>query len=285
MAKLIVATEALAAGSVTRRQLKRSHVKVYRNVYACRGAELTAVDRAVAAWMWSSRQATVAGVSAAALLGSRWISADGPAELVRTQRRSPPGIVVHSGAVRDDEVCRVRGIPCTTPARTAYDLGRRLPFTLGLIRVDALLRATGIPVDDVAALADHYAGARHIRRLRQILDIADGGAESPQESRVRLLLIRSGLPKPVTQIPVSDAGGWVVRRIDMGWPQWRVGVEYDGAQHWTDAKQHAGDIDRLEFFADLGWRIVRASAEHLRAQPQRIVWRVADALRSAGCPL
>lgn len=279
-----MATEALASGEVTRRELNRSWVRLHRNVYAPRRAELTAVDRAVAAWLWSDRRATAAGVSAAALLGARWMPDSGPAELRRGEHRGPPGIVVHSGAVADDELCEVRGISCTTAARTAYDLGRRSPFTVGLIRVDAVLAATGVTVDDIHVIVGRNRGARHIRRLRAVLDIADGGAESPQESRLRLVLIRAGLPRPVTQIPVCNAAGRVVRRIDMGWPDWKVGVEYDGAQHWTDPRQYAGDIDRLEFFADLGWRMVRVSANHLRYQPAAVVERARGALRAAGCP-
>lgn len=282
MAELILATEALSAGLVTRRQLSARYSMVYRNVYGPRGADLDACDRAVAAWMWSGRRATVAGASAAALLGSRWVPADGPAELTRTQYRAPSGIVVHTGAVREDEVAMVDGISCTTAARTAYDLGRRLPLALGLIRVDALLNATRLPISAIAAIAERNAGARHIRRLRRLMEFADGGAESPQESRLRLVLIRGGLPRPVTQIPVVNGYGRVRRRIDMGWPQWKVGVEYDGAQHWTDPACHADDIDRLEFLADQGWRIVRVSGRHLRFDSAGVVARAAAALRAAG---
>ena len=277
-----MADEALAAGTLTRRDLVRRFVKVHRNVYAPRGTELTAADRAIAAWMWSGRTATCAGISAAALLGVRWLPDDSPAELVRAQPRHPAAIVVHSGAVDDDDLCRVRGISCTTPARTAYDLGRFNPFTVGVIRVDSVLAATGIAVDEIAEIARRNPGARHIRRLRRVLEVADGGAESPQETRLRLLLVRAGFPRPVTQIPIRNARGRVVRRIDLGWPQWKVGIEYDGAQHWTDPAQHAGDIDRLEFFADLGWRMVRVSANHLKFDPDGIVRRARTALHDAG---
>lgn len=282
MAQLIVATEALAAGTLTRRDLARRFVKVHRNVYAPRGAELTAADRAIAAWMWSGRTATLAGISAAALFGVRWLPDDGPAELVRTQPRHPSGIIVHSGAVADDDVCTVRGISCTTPARTAYDLGRHNPFTVGVIRVDSVLAATGITVDEVTDIARRNPGARHIRRLRRVLEIADGGAESPQETRLRILLVRAGFPRPVTQIPIRNAQGRIVRRIDLGWPQWKVGIEYDGVQHWTDPAQYAGDIDRLEFFAELGWRMVRVSANHLKFDRGGIVRRAWSALKVAG---
>ncbi len=276
MSKLVVASETLAAGLLTRRELSRSHQRVFRNVYARRDVELTAEDKAVAAWLWSGRRATVAGLSAATLLGSRWVPPNAPAELTRLNQWAPPGIVVHTGGVRDDEMCVVQGIDCTTAARTGYDLGRRLPFVEGVIRVDALLSATNIPVQEIAAIAARYAGARGIRRLRQVLALADGGAESPQETRVRLLLMRAGLPRPSTQIRVGR------RRIDMGWPEWKVGVEYDGAQHWTDPQQHAGDIERLEYFVGQGWRIVRVSAAHLRFDAHLVPERAAAALYLAG---
>ena len=284
MPKLFIATEALAAGAVTRRELAHRYTKVYRNVYTPGGLELTAADRAVAAWMWSGRTATVAGLSAAALLGSKWVPAEAPAELVRSQHRAPSGIVVRKDTIADDEARVVGGASCTTVARTAFDIGRRLPFEQGLIRVDALLNATRVPVAELLEVAARYPGARNVRQLRRILDLADGGAESPQETRVRLVLIAGSLPRPDTQIPIRDAAGRVVRRIDMGWPQWTVGVEYDRGQHWTDPDIHAADIDRLEFLAELGWRIVRVSAVHLRCDKPGIVRRAEHALRSAGWP-
>ncbi|WP_431235165.1 endonuclease domain-containing protein [Mycolicibacterium psychrotolerans] len=145
-----------------------------------------------------------------------------------------------------------------------------------------MLAATGITVDEIAEIARRNPGARHIRRLRRVLTVADGGAESPQETRLRLLLVREGFPRPITQIPIRNARGRIVRRIDLGWPQWKVGIEYDGAQHWTDAAQHAGDIDRLEFLAHLGWRIVRVSSNHLKFDPAGIVRRTRTALKDAG---
>ena len=112
--------------------------------------------------------------------------------------------------------------------------------------------------------------------------LVDGGAESPQETRTRLVLIRAGAPVPQTQIPVRNASGRVVRRIDMGWPAYRVGVEYDGGQHWTDPAAHAEDIARLEFLAEQGWIIIRVSARQLREAPEDIWRRAEQALRRRG---
>jgi hypothetical protein len=283
-AKLIVATEAISSGDLTRRDLMRSYSKLHRNVYAQNGVALTALDRAHAAWLWSGRKATLAGHSAAALLGSKWIPADAPVELARVRRPAARGIQVHSGGIRDDEICEVDGINCTTAARTAYDLARRLPLATGVIRVDALVNATRVTVHQVDSVAQRYSGARGIRQLRETLDLVDGGAESPQETRLRLLLVQSGIPRPVTQIVVTN-GRAKPRRVDMGWPEFKVGAEYDGEQHWTNPNDYAEDIERLEFLAVMGWVIVRASARHLRYRRGVVVQRVRDALTRRGCPV
>lgn len=277
-----MATEALASGALARRDLARRYTKVHRNVYAPRDAQLTPRDRAIAAWLWSNRAATVAGLSAAALLGSKWVPRKAPAELVRAQHGAPAGISIHRDTVADDEVQLLGGVSCTTAPRTAFDIGRRLPLDEAVIRVDALLNATAIGVPAVATLAARYPGARSIRQLREVLELVDGGAESPQETRVRLALVRGGLPRPVTQIPIRNAAGRIVRRLDLGWPDWKVAVEYDGEQHWTDANHYAADIDRLEFLAGLGWRIVRVSARHLEFDEPGVVRRAREALRAAG---
>jgi very-short-patch-repair endonuclease len=277
-----IGTEALAAGTVTRRTLVSRHEMVYRNVYMLKGVELTPDRRAIAAWLWSWRNATVAGLSAAALHGSQWIDSDLPAELIRSEACDVDGIVIHRGQLRDDEICFVHGMPVTTPARTAFDLGRRDRLETAIIRVDALANATGLKPEDVDRLAESRRGARGIVQLGRVLELMDGGAESPQETRTRLLLIAAGFPKPQTQIVVLNEYGDFVGRVDMGWEEWKVGVEYDGPQHWDDPEQHARDIDRLADLAAQGWMIIRVSRDLLRYRPHVFLARVRDAMREAG---
>jgi hypothetical protein len=62
-------------------------------------------------------------------------------------------------------------------------------------------------------------------QLRRVIELMDGGAESPQESRTRLVLVRSGLRKPATQTGVHDRFGYPSARIDTGWMEWKVGVD------------------------------------------------------------
>ena len=278
-----IGTEAIDAGRFTKRTLYSRNQLVYRNVYLPRGGELTAANRAVAAWLWSGRRATVAGLSAAALHGSRWINADEPAELTRTEANTND-IIIHRERLRDDEVTIIGDIPVTTLERTAFDLGRRKGWQQAVIRVDALASATGLTPGRVHPLIEAHRGVRGLVQLRDVLDVMDGGAESPQETRTRLLLLDAGLRRPQTQIDVTDGSGYPFARIDMGWEEYLVGVEYDGEQHWDDPIQHARDIDRHARLEDLGWRIIRVSAELLRYRRPVILQRTCAALAAAGCP-
>ncbi|MFE1595280.1 endonuclease domain-containing protein [Nocardia sp. NPDC058705] len=71
----------------------------------------------------------------------------------------------------------------------------------------------------------------------------------------------------------------------MGWKQWRVAVEYDGAQHWTDPKQRTKDIDRHAALTEHGWHIIRVSADLLHNRPHTLLTRVHTALTSRGARL
>lgn len=218
---------------------------VYPGVYVPCGIEPTAHQRAQAAWLWSRRRAVVTGSSAAALLGAKWVSPALDADLVHDNRKPPKRIVVHSDRLAPHQLQAVDGIAVTTPARTAFDIGRRTPYRLQAIqRLDALANATDVKVTDVEAVMAEHPGARGLLRLRQVLPLVDGGAESPQETRTRLALVDAGLPRPQTQIRVFDHYGDFVARIDMGYEDLRVGIEYDGPQHWTDRQQRDRDIDR-----------------------------------------
>lgn len=278
-------TEAVGAGVWTERELRRSCSRIYRNVYQRRGSELTARDRAVAAWLWSGKTAVVAGDSAAAMLGADWVDPHAPAELITDRKRPPPLIITRNETLRAGETAEVNGVPVTSPARTGFDLARRPGLPSAVARLDALVRATGISADDIAALAAAHRGVRGMKQLRRALPLLDAGAESPQETRTRLVLIEGGLPTPKTQIVVRNVWGAVLARIDMGWEDWLVGVEYDGAQHWTDPRVRARDIERAAELENLGWRLVRVGAGLLRHQPHLLVERVRRALLAAGCPL
>src|SRR4051812_11379693 len=206
---------ALGEGGISQRAVRALYEPGFPGVYNAAGVELSACQRAHAAWLWSRRRAVVAGNSAAALLGAKWVSPSLDAELVHDNRKPPPRIVVRSDTLAPQQVLTVDGVAVTTPARTAFDIGRRTITRLHAVqRLDALMNATDIKVADVEAVIDEHAGARGLVRLRRVLPLVDGGAESPQETRTRLALIDAGLPRPQTQIVVRNEFGDFVARID-----------------------------------------------------------------------
>lgn len=279
-----LAAEMLEQQALTFRELRRFHEAVYPGVWAPRGVDLTPTDRARAAWLWSGRDAVLAGLSASALYGAKWIDPATPVELVHTNRRPPRGVIVHSDQLLPGESRLVRGLPATTSARTAFDIGRRHHFIAAVQRIDALMNTTDVNVVDVQAVMLRHRGSRGITRLRKVLEYVDSGSESPYESLTRITLISNGFPRPQTQIRVPDEDGFVMARIDMGWPEWRVGVEFDGAQHWTDPAQRTRDVERYARLPELGWNVVRVTGSMLHNNPRAFLGRVGAALRARGWP-
>lgn len=220
----------------------------------------------------------VGGIAASALHSARWVDEDTPVELIAPSARPQRGLIVRNERLAEDEITRVAGIPVTTPARTAFDIGCHLQRDEAVVRLDALMHATPFSVEDVLVLARRYPGTRGLRRLRAVLPLVDGGAASPKETWLRLLLIDAGFPRPVTQIPVVD--GWrLVRVLDMGWEDLKVAAEYDGDQHRTNRKQYVKDIRCQPKLQRLGWIVVRVIAED---REDDIIGRVDDALGRRG---
>ena len=278
------ASEALTAGRVTRDGLHRRHVLVYPGVWVGRDVELTARLRAEAAWHWSRRQGVLTGLSASAVHGAKWIDAGESAELVHTNRRTPAGLVVHADTLLPGEVTRVAGMRLTTPQRTVFDLSRRLKGVAAVQRIDALMNATQIKAEDVEPMIAAHPRVWGLGELRRTLPLVDGGAESPYESLTRYLLVQRGFPKPETQIVVLDEYGEIFAVLDMGWREYGVGVDFDGAHHWTDSRRRNWDVERYGYLPELGWIDIRVSAGILHNRVEWLYDRVGAALISRGCP-
>ncbi|MGH3677547.1 MAG: hypothetical protein ACRDU5_17775 [Mycobacterium sp.] len=269
--------EAIGAGRLTRGQLRWNHTAVHPGVYLPNGAERTLYLNTVAAWLWTGRKGVIAGRAAAALHGARWIDASTPIEVIAEHTRRRAGVIVHEERIAADEITYVGELPVTTPARTALDIGRHLPRDVAVAHLDALTAATGVTFCDAIALADKYRGARGIRRARTALALMDGGAQSPEETRLRLVLIDAGLPAPRTQIRVSD--GFNEAFIDMGYDEPMVGLDYEGAHHSENRGQYVYDIGRADLIDRQGWIDIRVVKEHSR---RYIIHRVREAFTRRG---
>ena len=137
-----IGSEALSAGLISERSMRRLCTPVYPNVYAERDAVLTPKQRGRAAWLWSKRRGVVAGLSASAMLGAKWIDTSEAAELIHDNRRPPPNLIVRRGRVLADEIVELSGMRTTSAARTAFDIGRRTTSRLVAVqRLDAVTQS------------------------------------------------------------------------------------------------------------------------------------------------
>jgi very-short-patch-repair endonuclease len=278
-------SHALAGGLVTDHALRHHYVRIYPDVYIHRDVPIDPAVRARAVWCWSGGRGVLAGWSAAAMLGSRWIDrgADG-AIVLDDHRRPPKGLAVYRDALTLDDRVGRNGCTVTSPVRTAFDLARRLDLDTGIEAVDALYQATDLSRMELDSYTREHPGVRGVRRLRRVVELSDEGAESIWETRTRLAIVRSGLPQPTSQVRILDALGRFVARVDLCWPPWKVIVEYDGDQHFDAPARHR-DIERGNALEVLGYRVIRVKARQLTNGSAVLLDQIRHVLRQAGAPV
>jgi very-short-patch-repair endonuclease len=188
------------------------------------------------------------------------------------------GLQVSRRALPLADVTRRRGLRLTTPLRTALDLARIEPFEEAVVCLDRFLVAGLVPPDRVRSAAAAMTGPG-CRRIRRASSAADGLAESPQETRLRLLVHSSRLPRPVAQFAVGDQSGFIAR-VDFAWPAEKVALEYEGTWH-GERQNVAKDRRRLNRLTAAGWRVVFVTAADLH-DPVPLLARIAAALSRPG---
>ena len=174
-----------------------------------------------------------------------------------------------------------RGLPVTSPERTFLDLAAELGLVDLVVLGDSLVHRRVTSPDAIRAAASGHRG-RGARLARRAADLVRVGAESAMESRLRMLVVLSGLPEPVTQHPVQTPRG--VYRLDLAWPSVRVALEYDGRHHVERESQWGRDLGRREALESDGWRFVVTIAGDVFATPGLTLRRLEEALGRAGLP-
>jgi hypothetical protein len=201
--------EAVAAG-VTRAQLRgASYCRLGSGFYRWVGLKessqvlLTAVARRLPAG------AAFSGRTAAWLHGLDLAPCD-PIEVTipdPTGTRRRAGASVRRAALGADELVLRHGLPTTSALRTVADLGSRSSLTEGVVAADLFLHTGLVTIPELRTYLSEHAGAKGIARLRRVVDLAEPKSESPMETRLRMLLIFAGLPRPEVQVSIHDAKG------------------------------------------------------------------------------
>jgi len=139
----------------------------------------------------------------------------------------------------DDDVMMLDGHAVTTPTRTLADLLRRLTFTQGVIVADAALRS-GVDRAAVDELLCTESRRWHTTLARRALAFANPLAESPLESRSRVLMAEYDVPPPILQMWFGNATE-PIGRSDFGWLEERVLGECDGKVKYGRELAPGGD--------------------------------------------
>lgn len=240
-----------------------------------RAQMLTGLDARVVTWSISA--AYIWGVDPWLWPGSPepW-----PLELIAPAGLDFPDCRIRRCGIPESDVTVHMGVRLTTPERTAFDCALRLPRFEAVAALDHFLRQ-GVSRTALRARIATLPRARQIHRLRESLYLADGGAASPRESWLRLILIEARLPRPRTQIPVHHPGGRTFY-LDLGWEEFKLAIEYDGREHHTSQADVRHDESRRSALRALGWRVIPVARDVIPAHAGELVERITEALLERG---
>jgi hypothetical protein len=180
------------------------------------------------------------------------------------------GINVHRDRLNRSDVTRRHRLPVTSPARTCLDVARELPLTEGVVAVDMALHRKLVRLGELRQRLDRDSGKRGVRRGREVLELAEPLSESPMESRLRMVLVLGGLPRPEAQVTLRD-GLRFLGRADLYYPEARLCIEYDGSTHRESLES---DDLRQNRLVSAGYKLLRYTAPQVYSHPGEIVAEV-----------
>ncbi len=157
-----------------------------------------------------------------------------PLDLIHVTRldgaagRREHGLVHHVGAVADEDLTTVDGMLVMTPARAMLEVAMTGGVESAIVTLDSGLHLALTDLDTLAAMTGRFMSWQGARAARYALSLADARAESPGESRSRLLFRRENLPVPDLQVPFYDEDGRLIGRTDFGWLEFCHVGEFDG---------------------------------------------------------
>lgn len=202
-----------------------------------------------------------------------------------------PHVVAHRMKLYEDEVTTVDGVPVTTVERTWLDMAEMLTLDELVVMGDSCVRVPRVEFEerdaplctlaDLQRMIDRHKGKRGLRKAKEAIRLIRVGSDSPQESLLRLAIVRAGLPEPELNVPVETTDGGRFLQPDLSYKKYTIGIEYEGVNHGNEA-QVVRDISRSERYDALGWTEVRISKRHMVNDAKAAVAKIRTALVQAG---
>jgi very-short-patch-repair endonuclease len=255
-------------------------VRAHRGVYLV-GDPLDLLDRIAAALAAAPHGAVVGFHTAAALHGFGVVEDQSRIHLVVPTGALFPthkGIRVHQAALPVGDPALCCEVACTPAARTVIDLARILPRPQALSIMDAALFSQACDQDELRTEVTRHHGLAGIKRVRTIVDLADGRSQCAQETHVRLLIHEAGMTGFQAQYPVLDRYGAARYYIDLADPERLVAAEYDGSSH-LGRDSLRNDRTRHNWLDERGWRMRYFTDVDLYRNPRGLLRTLRVALR------
>jgi very-short-patch-repair endonuclease len=222
-------------------------------------------------------EAVFDGESAAWLLGLEGRPTD-PVEVVvppSSGIRTRAGIQIRHCAIAPSEVISIQGLRTTAVPLTLAGLCQRRSTVEALVAIDIAFRLGLADASALVQYAESAKGRRGAKRMKALALLA-APAESPMETRLRCLLIKAGLPRPQVQVDLRDAAAHFVGRADLYYPDARLVVEYDGANH---RERLVEDNRRQNLLVNAGYRLLRFTVADLN-RSDVVIAQVREALQA-----
>lgn len=189
------------------------------------------------------------------------------------------GASVRRSALGGEEILLRRDLPTTSALRTVADIGGQDSLTEGVVAADLFLHARLVTMAELLAHVAEHAKARGIARLRSVVDLAEPKTESAMETRLRMLLVLGGLPRPEVQVPVHDDQGNVLGRPDLLYRLQHLAIEYDGGNH---RDRLVDDNRRQNGLVGADFSLLRFTASDVYRTPETVVMQVRHCLATRG---
>lgn len=276
--------DAKALGIGERHLKSRAFRSVFTGVVVDARIPDTVVVRARAALLVCPEGGVVSHWTAARLWGgvvpdNEWIHIS----FMRDVRFRLGGVKPHRFRHRLD-IKRRHGLPVTSPGQTFCHLARHLGLVDLVALGDRLVKKGRCTEAELVAYADAWPGQCREEALRAARLVRDR-VDSVPETALRLLMVLAGLPEPQVDIRIYDADGELRFRLDLGFEEVKLAIEYDGRWHDTDEQREHDQTRRTELSTDDGWRFVIVRADELYQQPEQLLQRLVSELQAHGIPV
>ena len=189
------------------------------------------------------------------------------------------GVDCREAYIDPSDVLEIDSLLITSPIRTTVDLMRKLWRPYALAAADGMTRAGLVSTAQVFEFVRRLRGFPGVVQARQLMKYIDPGAESPGESWTRLRLLDAGFPRPETQIVLPDQDGREIARLDIGYRDRLIAIEYDGREFHTADDDRAHDERRRAYLTDaLGWRFEVANSDSVLGDEPALERRLGELL-------